>query len=242
MKKLLLVCCYFFSVLLSMAQEIEKPYDFPVKPGTKEWGNLKTGKEMTKICQIPSDILQDMSTSVLTKTCLNYPLIINVFCASNYQTGFEFLSKRFNGLNELLKRPDAGTKLLDYYVQLNLKTNEIENYDHKFDLFRISFFELLIAQNDILIQLSTNQKEKLLKEAIKKLEQKQTMGKSLYGQKSSALIISRILVLNDFYISETDQYGNDIFKVFNSYVILGDSSIINRIQYRAEEFLQFNKQ
>jgi len=71
-----------------------------------------------------------------------------------------------------------------------------------------------------------------------KLKQCQVMKGSLFRQNSSALILSRILTLHNYNISETDQYDKDKFEIFNNFVILEDSSIINRIKYRAEEFLK----
>lgn len=104
--------------------------------------------------------------------------------------------------------------------------------------FRIKYFELLIARKEILSNLSTDQEKILLEEALKKLKQCQVMKGSLFRQNSSALILSRILTLHNYNISETDQYDKDKFEIFNNFVILEDSSIINRIKYRAEEFLK----
>lgn len=47
MKKLLLVLGCFVSVL-SLAQETDKPYEFPIKPGMKEWANLNTSEKRMK--------------------------------------------------------------------------------------------------------------------------------------------------------------------------------------------------
>ena len=65
MKKLFLICIYLFSVLLSMAQEVEKPYDFPVKPGTEQWTKLSSSKEMDEVCIIPDKVLSNLSTKAL---------------------------------------------------------------------------------------------------------------------------------------------------------------------------------
>jgi hypothetical protein len=57
MKKLLLALGCLFSVL-AMAQENEKPYEFPIKPGTEQWAKLSSSKEYeNKINNIVSDFI-----------------------------------------------------------------------------------------------------------------------------------------------------------------------------------------
>lgn len=90
----------FILVGFVYAQQINEPYDYPIKPGTEEWKNLKTGKEMTEACPIPPEILLKLSTEALGITCLKYPLYLDIFFSANLQTGIEFAIKRFNGLTE----------------------------------------------------------------------------------------------------------------------------------------------
>lgn len=219
------------------AQEKNDAWDYPVKPGMEEWENLKTSSEMLEICQIPSDVLIKLPTEDLLKICIKYPLLINIISANNLQQGFENTTKYFNGLNELLSRHDIGNELMKSYKQLDLETNHIKGFDFKFDLVSIGFLELFISQNSILDQLNKTQKEELLKESIKKLGQKQALGNSLYRQKTTGLILSRILDRNEQNQPGEDLIETERFKIFNQYVILSDSSLINEVKNQAEIFL-----
>ena len=149
MKNLLLVCCYFFSVL-GVAQEIDKPYDFPVKPGSEQWAKLNSSKQMDEVCVIPDQELSTLSTKALLITCLNYPRIIDFFLANNLQSGFDLCSTRFNGLTELLKRSDISQVLLKSYLDINIQKKIMKGYDGNLSHMQIGFFELLIAQEKII--------------------------------------------------------------------------------------------
>lgn len=78
MKKLLLICSCFLSVLL-VAQETDKPYNFPIKPRTEQWAKLTTSDQKDEVCVIPNQVLGILSTKALLLTCLNYPRIIDFF-------------------------------------------------------------------------------------------------------------------------------------------------------------------
>ena len=80
MKKtgMIFMFCFVCSVL--MPQDIK--WDYPVKPGSKEWQQLTTQELKVRACQIPDELLSQISTKDLVELCLNYPLLMNVtfFC------------------------------------------------------------------------------------------------------------------------------------------------------------------
>jgi hypothetical protein len=80
---------------------------------------------MLNVCQIPENVLQNMSTEDLIQTCLNYPLKLDVYAYSNFKNGIEQVSLQFNGFAELLSRTDNFQKLRSKLEQsrLNLNTN-----------------------------------------------------------------------------------------------------------------------
>jgi hypothetical protein len=90
-------------------------YDFPIKPGTDAWRAFNSHQEMLNACQIPESILQNMSTSGLVETVMNYPLLSDMLAFDNIQEGFNSVASSFNGLSTLLQRNDAGTVLLTKY-------------------------------------------------------------------------------------------------------------------------------
>jgi hypothetical protein len=228
MKKLLLVCSCFLSVLV-VAQVTEKPYEFPVKPGTEQWAKLSSSSQMDEVCVIHDQVLRKLSTRALLITCLNYPRIIDVFSADNLQSGFDLCSTHFNGLAELLKRPDLNQILLKFYLDVDIQKNTIEGYNAKFPFLPLAFVELFLAQNNILKQFDNKDKSILLSEAIKNLEIRKSKGESLYHQITTALILSRLINIINQNLFETNDYQKEIFKTFNSYAVVLDTTLINEI-------------
>lgn len=235
MKKLLLICSCFLSVLV-VAQVTEKPYEFPVKPGTEQWVNLGSSKEMDEVCIIPDQVLSALSTKALLFTCLDYPRLIDIFLADNLQSGFNFSSNHFNGLKELLKRPDLGQVLIKSYVNIDIQKNTLEGYDSKLTNFQIAFFEILLAQKEIINQFDLLEKRNLLSDAVKKIELRKDLRQSIYRQSTSAFIISRVLFSENSVLSEQDKYGNEIFSLFNSYAIITDTTIIDKLLVASKTF------
>ena len=89
------------------------PWDYPVKPGSSQWKSLNSNEEKVNVCQIPENILPQLSTKDLLAICLAYPLINDIYAFNNIETGTNKLFKDFNGLRELAKRPDVLNKFMD---------------------------------------------------------------------------------------------------------------------------------
>ena len=83
------------------------PYQYPVVPGTKKWSELESLDEMIKVCQIPNDVLTNISTEALIETVIDYPLAINMFAFDTPQEGYNSIKMYFNGVQELETRSDA---------------------------------------------------------------------------------------------------------------------------------------
>lgn len=234
MKKLLLLNIWFLSVFL-MAQEIEKPYEFPIKPGTEQWAKLTTSDQMDEVCIIPDQVLSTLSTKALLLTCLNYPRLVDFFATNNMQTSFEFYSIHFNGLKELLNRSDLNKVLLNYYPEIDIQNYTLYGDDKKPSFLQIAFFELLLAQDKIIRNFDNLEKSEILLLAIKNLEIRKNKNESIGRQITTALIISRILnVTNNIFL---EKIGNkDIYNAFNSSGIVLDTSIIDKILVTAKQF------
>jgi hypothetical protein len=236
MKRLLIICfCILPSFLF--AQMSDEPYDFPIKPGTEQWSKLTSSDQMDEVCVIPDNILNNLSTKALFLTCLNYPRVLDFLLVDDMQSGFNFYSKHFNGLGELMKRSDLDQILTQEYMNLDLSQSKLSSEDLKLNFPQVVFFELLISQETNINNLRKEDKVKLLGEAIKKLEQRQSLGESFYRQRTSALILSRILSSENKLTPYFDQNGNDIMKIFNTSVFLADSKLIDRLLIAAKSML-----
>jgi len=234
MKKMLIFCICFLSLPL-IAQESDIPYDFPVKPGTEQWAKLSSSRERDEACVIPDEVLKSLSTKALLITCLNYPRLADVFCADNLQKGFEFYSKHFDGLYELLNRSDLNRVLLDFYSEININNYRINSTNDKISLAQIAFFELLLSQNNILRNYDKSEIIRILSLAIKNLKIRKSKQECLSRQMTTALILARIINEID-NSSMGNALDNDVYRIFVSSGMILDITIIDKILMAAEPF------
>jgi hypothetical protein len=150
-------------------------YDFPIKGGTPAWAAFQTHDEMVAACQVPEPILRDMSTVGLIETCLNYPLIGDMGAYNSWQQGFDRVTARFNGLQELLRRPDVGTKLLAHYRQMEPADIRRESTSLQKGKVAMTFqyVETLLAQEPVLSSMTAAERRDLLVECLDKVRAKQ---------------------------------------------------------------------
>ena len=159
MKTIALLFLVFIS--LCAYSQVKAPFDYPVKPGSKEWATFKSHEEMVSACQIPVEILSQLPTKALVSICINYPLRYDYYAYNDVRKGISIVIKSFNGFNELSKRPDATRELIEVYKQTAvLKAIPlVESNDDS--LLKIGFIELLIADDLFLNNLSPEELNEL---------------------------------------------------------------------------------
>lgn len=232
MKKSLLLIFLLWGTLL-FAQNRTTPYKFPVQPGTAEWKKLQSRTEMATVTTIPADILKDLTTEALAKTCLQFPLFKDLYFFDNIQQGFDGLKKSFNGFTELLQRKDAGVELYKIYVSMNpdgltgLKS-DTEKGEYTFQFVQI---EMILAQDEIITSLSADVKDRLLKEAARKYDLKKPTGEfSNLTLSPSILIIGRILDKENKLQKLKAEFPDNSVQNFLSTGQVGNSDILERIK------------
>ena len=109
-------------------------WDYPVKPGMKEWEQLRSYEEKVRACQIPEKILSSLSTEDLTEICLLYPLLKNVFAFTSVSMGADKLYNDFNGIRELFRRKEVSKELIKHYNNLIQKFEDIESFPSIWDM------------------------------------------------------------------------------------------------------------
>lgn len=192
---LLLLFCGFH---INSQTVINIPYDFPTKPGTEAWKNLKTGQEMVDACQIPIEVLQQLSTSALAETCLNYPLALDYSAYNDERVGIKHAINNFNGLQELSRRTDGASALMNIYKNMPVNTKQaqisIKTKDNA-SVLHISYLELLLSNNVFRDKLSTKECISLSKIVQNKYEEKLKENDvySLYSIKKTLLLGALIL-------------------------------------------------
>jgi hypothetical protein len=213
-------------------------YDFPIKPGTDAWKKFTGHDEMLVATQIPEDVLKSMSTRALIETCLNYPLVGEITVHNSLQQGLEALISGFNGLQELLKREDAGVELLAQYRLVNKKiVQDINDIDSKKSntahFFEHTFIEMLLAQSSIQASMSMDEEKSLAKESLSdfRLAQSRPDIYSFASLQSEVLVMKKVL--------EREDGG---LQVNGNRVVVGDSEMdlfknTDQIVSQAENFI-----
>lgn len=158
-------------------------WDYPIKPGTNEWNNFKSVDDMYRACQIPDSVLANIDTKGLVDICLNFPAIPQFPFFNSPQECFLSFYDNFNGIRELFKRKNAGEYLLKKYIQMSLSEYNPQWALHKQGNFilRYKFIETILAQTQVIQFLSIDNRKLLMKEMVKKMDEKLTKNNLFSG-------------------------------------------------------------
>ncbi len=196
MRKIFFLLLLIFPTIL-FAQQNEITWDFPVKPGSEEWSNLKTRTERLNAMQIPTNILSGMGTEELVVACINYPAALQYGIYTNEFEGINKIIEGFNGLQELLSRKDGCKYLTKFYqnAEADGLIKKDERINERFWPLRFRYVELLISQDKIINSSEYKETVALLGVTINKTELKSenTYHFSSYDNIISSLIIAKIL-------------------------------------------------
>lgn len=251
MKSILLICAVLIAIPeLGSGQDIAVTpgdslldvYEYPIKPGTPEWRNLKSGAEMIETLQIPDSILSKMSTEGLVVTCLNYPSLWHMGAYDSYQRGVEIVMKRFNGFVELSKRADAGTFLMKEYLKLDPDDldpdwSAIQKGGFQFQFMHL---EMILSQRQFLEKLSHDERIALLKNSLDKYTAKvfSESYKSTFIWKTNVLLIGRILLVEEDSEFKNRYDHDEELRIFldtvNDYTV----ELFNTIVYSADQYVK----
>ncbi|GHV08092.1 hypothetical protein FACS1894160_1790 [Bacteroidia bacterium] len=218
--KILLFIYFFIFTHLSFGQitvdEKTLEWDYPVKPGAKEWAKFETGQQMSKACQIPLEILNAISTSELAKICLNYPLSNEYLAFNDERIGINTIIKNFNGLTELSQRKGGIQELIQIYAGYPVLTqiqDDASSKDYHIP-YRLPFLELLLSDDIFLSQLNSKELAELRKIVTNKYAGKvqNTEVYSLFNIKKTMLLATIIIDKQTEIALSTEQ--QDIIKAF----------------------------
>ena len=90
-------------------------YQYPVTPADPEWKNFNNHVQMINACQVPEEILAQMSTLDVIDSTVHNPLIGDIFAHAPTSEGIKFVREYLNVLNEMLEREDLKENL-DIYA------------------------------------------------------------------------------------------------------------------------------
>lgn len=123
-------------------------FDSVTKP--EIWKTFQTLEEMQSACQIPDDVLSNLSTEKLVQICMDYPLFGNYLAYDNETFGIKKVMAGFNGFTELKKRTDAAEKLLDRYANVNVMAlNEDRENAEIYPNLKLGYLEMILCSGEI---------------------------------------------------------------------------------------------
>lgn len=199
----MLVYAFLLITTCTIAQQINNPYNFPIKPGMQEWKELKTHDDMLAVLQIPENILNNMTAEALVETCLNYPLFLDIWAFHSYQQGIDKAISNFNGFQKLLLRKDVGNELLKRYQKINMDDLEKKKtYNQKGDfVMSICKIEALLSIKSILESLSKSDRKPLLNFLLlKNMEMRNNDQYTRISIEANVYAVTKILLLEDYIL------------------------------------------
>lgn len=211
-------------------------YIYPEKPSGI------TFLEALEFYKIPENVLRCISTDALVQTCISYPEIGLIWTRNSLQQGFDFVKSNCNGFAELLNRSDGYSEIVNDYKQLDINRNwnsysVLENGHY---IVNIIYHELFLAQNEILLNLSKDQKSELFKLVLDNQKSKFDLVEfyGITGMTSSLAILARIMY-NDQYQPFMEEYKiNEPLRIETTIILILDSDLVEIITNLSDEYLK----
>lgn len=221
--------------IIAFSQRNNDSYDYPVRPGTEEWKQFESTTQMIEACQVPENILNNMSTEGLVETCLNHPLYGDVFSNENILNNFNDLTTKFNCFQELISRPEAGKAVLNNYKKIDVAKIS-EKKEINFGKFRSSFLELWLTNDAILEKLTVNEQKEILKEILKKNYKK----KEIHSFNNYHFLCSSYAIINilEFH-NKINRNDENINKFKTDYKKINDD-LYKSISIEASKFSNYS--
>lgn len=214
----LFISALFFCVLLLGQNKITTPYDFPLKPGMAEWEKLNSGKEMLDACQIPEEILKNMTSQALAETCINYPLYIDYLAANDERVGIYLIINNFNGLKELSERADGYKELINVYKKIPILDSNAKAKQED-SPFQIIFVELILGDNAFMNKMNADDLIYLKAAVLEKYQNKVDNDEvySLYNTLRTLLLGAEVMAKQGSISAKTRSMDNDVSNFIKNY-------------------------
>ncbi len=128
-------------------------YDTP-----EEWAALEDVIAMREASQVPSDVIDTVSTDELVLYCMNYNLFVDLFLFDTMQDGMDSMRINYNGLSELINREDAAECLIRLYKLYDLEAQAARD---ERSTIRLHYLESMLCMPEILDSLTADQSKEL---------------------------------------------------------------------------------
>lgn len=158
-------------------------WDYPIRPGSKEWATLPTTADRVKAIQVPEDVLAKLSDRQLLDLILDYPFFLDYGLTNDPFTGFQRTLETLNAYRAFKARPESLRVIYEYYKDLDFsRINQLKKSSEigRFSL-RISGIELMMTDISLEKGLSLEESKKILVVLSEKFDEKSINESELMG-------------------------------------------------------------
>ena len=190
----------------SIDYSINEPYSFDAITQKEVWSTFHCFEEKMEACQVPDELLSNMTTEALMMTCLNHPLALSYTAYNDERDGVNVICQMSNAFQELLRRSDGINQLVQYYSsypEVVVWETGFKTTKEVVSITTLSFIELLIANN--LSKVDGQLKLEVLAPAVFGWKERKEANKQLFSEYS----ICKTRYLAD-RVSPTKVSGGDI--------------------------------
>lgn len=236
----LLMILILFVPIIAFTQVEKTKWEYPVKPGSKEWLKIADFEKRLALLDIPEDILQKISTEELVNSCLSYPEFGLVYTRNDLQSGYNYIRSMFNGFRELETRPDAGKVLMKVYAGYKPDSFDRSSSDLEIGqfVFKFNYIELLLAQPGIQNKMNLVD----LKELMMLCSQKYKVKKDLKEYYGGIGLVTTVLIIARQQEKKLEnarkKYGDQKVSAFINYLSLDNISIMDDIVTENDKILK----
>lgn len=244
-RKVSLLLCFFFLVIGCKKKDceevIDQVYVYPI-----ETAKGKSFDERTEMFKIPEQTLHCLSTDALIKSCISYPEMRVMWTMSDLQGGFDKVNAICNGFNELWGRGDKVQKLIYLYKQLDFKRDwqsftDLENGMYIDNIVR---HELIIAQYEILNDLTAREKMELFQLTLDNQKKKDALAHQYWGldgMATTCAILNRIMYLEKYQPLIEEYNNNELMLINVANILILDSDVVIKTISLSEDYLKILK-
>lgn len=141
---------------------------YPVQPGTSEWKDqIAAGRTPWELCDLPEGLAARLDTAELVDVVLRYPMRGDAVVFNTLEQALRAIRERFRGVDELLRRPDAGLRLLERLEAMPLAEVPGNARPDRFPNFLdVTWLDALLLSPGVIEGLDEGQARRLVQAAL----------------------------------------------------------------------------
>jgi hypothetical protein len=238
MKKILFTWFVFIS-LAAIAQDTKVAWDYPVKPGTKEWRETSYSDKI-KRSQPSKELLKSWTTDILFQYCIDYPFNKVTLMFNNPNDGFKRVYEQSSVWQEFILREDALGVLIEYlesrsYKQL-FKMNNIE--DRNNELFILFFLDKIVSETNFVVNLNSQNKKKLANIILQSHQNKKDYPEEFKGFHYNSSLSALLKILESDDVLSEDKISLIDFRTRTNNEYFVDDTIDSIIIIKATKYIK----